>query len=316
VPDRFVLPLALSSEGSYKARVLAYGHSVFDNLAEGDLENWRGDGVVARSLLEKPQKGNFLVLVDGLSIQNEHNATGALIVEMPYRKGRFLFSQLLIMEKLDSEPVAGILLGNIIRYALTSHTPYEKVALFGQEESHGFNFFKELGVVAIENPTAIDEFGKIIITQQEYFESNMIKINKDFFVDLNRFIQKGGKLIIFNLNPQIYNALRQVFPVEITFAKSETQKVAFFKKDNPLFWGISEEELGECRLFDYSLKFRHTREALELLSPGRIALFNSGKGQIIVSQLNFFQHDEKLSNRVASQFMTNLGIAIEAEKYD
>jgi hypothetical protein len=315
LPDQFVLPLAFSSEKSRRARGLAHGHPLFDNLREGDLENWRGDGVIARSLLEKPQNGNFLVLVDEPPTANGRDSRGALVLEIPHGKGRMLFSQVLLIEKYDSEPVAGILLENIIRYGLTSRDPYKNVALFGREQNHLFNFIKELGTTTIENPANIIDFQIIIITPREDFESSMRRITPDFFAGIHHFIQRGGCLMIFDMQPQMYNRLRGIFPQEIGFQMKAPQFPLLFKRDDPIFWGIAEEDLLQCHFSTTSLSFAHTPESRELIRPGKMSIFRTGKGKIIVCQLDFAEENTKEATmRVVSQLLTNVGIPIQAHQ--
>ena len=120
------------------------GHPVLMGLEEDDLKFWGKDNVVSKKMLFKPFRGNFIPLVDSARRSQNASYSGLSctpLLEMPYGKGSYLFSQLEITTKYREEPIAKVLLGNMINYGISASRVENKVGLFVSEYSP---FFKAL----------------------------------------------------------------------------------------------------------------------------------------------------------------------------
>jgi len=93
-------------------------HPLQGDLPEGDLGRWRPDGRSVRRAIRAPATGNFRILLD-VTVSDDAGGVRAAVLEVPYGKGRFLFSQLLIAERFLEEPVARYALVNLLVHALS-----------------------------------------------------------------------------------------------------------------------------------------------------------------------------------------------------
>ena len=88
-------------------------HAAMQGLTTNDLRWWAGDHRVVANALAAPASGNFRILASiGSSIGLEYAAA----VEVPVGNGGFLCSQFLLAQKVDSEPLAGVVLQRLLNY--------------------------------------------------------------------------------------------------------------------------------------------------------------------------------------------------------
>ncbi len=93
--------------------IIAPGHPVFSGLSAEDFHNWRGEDEPARPL-NTPFGSNCRALLElpAAGVNRE----GSLLLEDNLDGRPVLFCQLPVCESFSSEPVAGILLANMLRY--------------------------------------------------------------------------------------------------------------------------------------------------------------------------------------------------------
>ena len=109
-----LLPGQLVDRGATITFPRANDDVLFAGLIAEDFCFWRGDHIVARKTLAKPNGGRFRALVDS---GGPNGLVYVPLLEVLDGRGRYLLSQLAIGEKLATEPVAQVLLENMIRYA-------------------------------------------------------------------------------------------------------------------------------------------------------------------------------------------------------
>jgi len=81
--------------------------------------HWSNKGTVATFAYEKPQLGNFRVLLDG-GFDQLHTP----LIEFRRGRGRVLLSQLEMVPRVGTDPVATLLLGRIVRHYAKPHEPW------------------------------------------------------------------------------------------------------------------------------------------------------------------------------------------------
>ncbi|MDH7568814.1 MAG: glycoside hydrolase family 2 TIM barrel-domain containing protein, partial [Armatimonadota bacterium] len=116
---RQLVSTSLTTHASTMTFPLAVGHAVLAGLSTEEFRFWRGDHRVSRAELARPRSGGGRALVvSGSQSGLDH----APLLEIPLGRGVMLLSQLLLVEKLDREPVASRLLQNCLEY-LSSYRP-------------------------------------------------------------------------------------------------------------------------------------------------------------------------------------------------
>lgn len=293
------------------SKISAFNHPVFREMEENDLSNWSGDGIISRWPYQIPAKGNFRILTRART----PDLATAFLIEIPYGQGKFIFCQMLITEKFNEEPAARLLFENLISHALMKTKALEPAAIFGDPESEMMKVLDSLKVAGPRNPAQVNEFNLAIICADERAIELIRKRDPTWRSHLKEFIQKGGTLLIFNLNFPTLDIFREVIPTELSLIECVLGEVTF-ERESPLLWRITENDL-EMLLFRKSyhhLVFDKGEDAKMLIGLGSLAKFRQGKGSIIVSQVPF-QEDDKISLHILSQLLTNLGVEIISERW-
>lgn len=288
-----------------QSEILSPGHPILYGIKERDLSHWRGDGSIAKIPLKRPEKGPFRVILC------YHG--NPLVAEIPFKRGRVILSQLLIIDKFWKEPMAKIIFGNLIAYGLTGPEEFKRVAIFGQADNKIARLLDSVGVVGPRNPPGLSGFDLAILVVDEEFKGFL---GSSFSYDVANFLNGGGSVFVFNLTPQAVYCLREIFPKEVLLIRSSSQNKITIDPKSSLFWGIDKDELRDmirANPIDYVLEFEEDRGARTLIRPGFMAKFHSGAGQLIISQIRF-QLGDDVSERILSQLMTNLGVEMKNEK--
>jgi hypothetical protein len=307
-------PLCLS-------RIFALGHPVFYDLSEDDLCWWRKDGKVAgNEMTIKDWKGNLRILANDAGRQEEK----AFLVEYPVGRGRWLFCSYDVLEKFAAEPVARILLANLVRYALTESEPFKKTLIAADPEGVPVKFFRELEIGISNVLDNQDHYKALIVSADKEEVEYLLKKNPRFFTNLKEFVRNGGLLLILNLNPGTLEHFKDLLPPDILLRDYSLDGALKIDQSAQLLRGVSEDRLKdlfmktegeqidpENRIANYILDFKESGSAHGFTSPCAIAKFQLDKGEIVVSQIKFWESDKKdAALQTISQFLTNLGIQI------
>jgi len=309
LPRESLLPKLQPSAKQNNVHMCAPGHPVFNGLSSKDLKNWRGDGNNNTFLLKKPVSGNFTIIAQAYS-DIAANSLDAVVLEEIRGKGRLIFSQILITDKIKIEPVAYIMFNNLVSYALNPPALLEKSVVFGSHNDPALHTLHKLGIQPVDTIDNLNNISKIILLPEDNYRQHLIDENSDFFIQISSFVHAGGTLILCNINPDIRDALGSVFPDDLLLTEQKARYFMPVIMEDSLLWGITRDDLMKLGSYDYSLGFSTSTEAMLLVEPGKIASFNYGKGTIIVSQINFFKEADEHSLYCISQFLTNAHIQL------
>ncbi len=287
------------------AKSVAVSHPVFSELSENDLTYLLlADGADSR-FLKKPSAGNFRVLL------TESGSGGALLLEIPCGRGRIIFCQLDVLGKFGSEPVARILLENLVRYSLQPAAPWRTMALIADPGSKEEQLFRTAGLVFSFNPDSLDEYDLIFLTDGETLRK---RLQSSLLTEEIRRLVAGGKIVfISGFSPATFPAIRRMLPVNIGLTGYNPADPVQ-KSDSHLLWGIEEDELSAVLKKEtdsvYCLDFLPRRWAIALFNPPVAGKFLSGKGGIILWAFPLPASDSETGRRIFAQLATNLQIAI------
>ena len=292
-------PTPLSS-----SRIAAPGHPVFQEVMEGDLSSWRGNGIIAYFPYQLP-RGNFRALVR----TDLSDRAVSLLVEVPYGRGKFLFCQLLVIKKFKEEPVARLLFENLIRYALMSQKPLQPAVIYGEPESEMMKLLNSVGVVGSRNPDRLGDSNLVIICADKELAQLRDRI---FQQRLKSFVRQGGVLIIFGFARENADFFSEMLPgIEWTNCIHSPVTI---NRENPILWGITENDIKQAldikHFFSFKKSFEERYKINTIIKSGIMAKIQQGKGKIVICQLQF-KEDSERSVYILSQLLTNLGVKIE-----
>ena len=180
-----VILLEKGNQEIKQADVLEPVHPLFFGLQKENFENWQ---VKLSFYPFSFPTTNFSIL---LSADNK-----PLLLEQFLGKGRIIFYSLNLEDGL--EPLSQHLLFNILSYSLMPSPEFQPVAFFAPYIDEITQIFYALNVDYFLNPANFDSFSTLIIHDGGQFSQK----NEDFFYRLKRFLQKRGKVIILNPQPQ------------------------------------------------------------------------------------------------------------------
>ncbi len=318
--NRFLIPVETVSAKPSRltsSRISAVNHPAFREMEQGDLSNWRGDGVISRYPYRAPNRGNFRILARG----QVSDLAAIPLIEVPHGDGKFIFCQILLTEKFEEEPVAQLLFQNVIGYALMEMKSLEPAAIFGDPESDTMKLLHSLKVAGPRNPDQLDGFALVILCADEKSIEFILRQDRRLRFHLEKFIQEGGSLLTLGLVPETLQFLKGITLCDISLNDYVPQKAIELESKSRLLWGIAEEDLKlllqqEEGTPKYVLEFGEDERSKSLMRPAGIAKFLLGEGRIIVWQIPFQVNGNEANLRILSQLLTNFGVEKITESGD
>lgn len=298
------------------------GHPLLQGIddAERDLCWWRGDHVVARSLLRKPVSGNFRILA-------EAGGRGGLcwspLLEMPAGKGSWIFCQYLIDEKAGDEPACRRLFANLLGYAAEPACNQRAASLIGAEYAA---YLASLGLRADMLPPTgpLPDLGGygVVIAEAGILQPEHIPALQDF-------VAKGGTLWLHTSNATKEELLRTLVPGFTGFAvMSRHGRVTMASRTGPTA-GISNADLfwyqEDCWYGDWegrgsnlvddpcSIRWNFQGSVQAYTRPLAFGETALGKGRIVFDSLRLVEAVPTVAEkarRIGSLLLTNLGVSL------
>jgi len=201
---------------------------------EEDFRFWRGDHLVARKTIAKPQHGRFLVHIDS---GGPDGLVHLPLLEVMDGKGSYLLSQLLIGEKLDKEPMAQALLELLLRY-VGGGPPLGLAVVQGKLRM----------TEALDEIDAIynDISGKLAKAELPAYgvllaEADANEVARNV-AKLRQFVNGGGKLILHAGTRAGIARLARLFPEKIVAQPNTSVPVNIAERD-PVINGLTNQDL-------------------------------------------------------------------------
>ncbi len=198
-------------------------HPVVAGLVNEDLANWRGkttlgpldgppedldqsqrwkrvwrcsqSGVVASTLVEKPQVGSFRPLLDtGFDLRY------TALWEVVEGAGRLLFCQLDVTDRVGADPVADTLLRNLIADLADRRAPPQRIGLLAAKSANAV--LSDLKIVGDTCPK--DGAGKVLVLTRA--DGGWLNRNR---AAVRTFLTSGGKVVAAGLGEAQGKALAQ-----------------------------------------------------------------------------------------------------------
>ena len=306
--------------GAVKAtRVLAPAHLAVSDLAPGDLSDWGRDGVVARGRLGWPERGDSLTVVD----PGPEGEPGALVVELRRGRGRILLCALAALEKLREEPVAELVVANLLRWGLREPAPMARCfACMGGPPGLA-EAMSDLGV----------EFATGRPGPQDVLIADGSLMDKQHAALLARKLREGGTIVLFHLSEDgiagLNRALRARWqadvstqPPEVGLAPADPATLRGFELEGAhrLLAGVRPEDV---RALAAELDWEgvpavraaaDTEHFVDLAGAGILAKFERDGLRIIFWQVPLADGDATgAQRRLLLALLTNLNVPLSAE---
>ncbi len=298
-----------------EVRVLAPEHAVLANLRPGDLTNWGRDGVVARDLVPWPTAGNHTTILDASSDAEPR----AVAVELRHGPGRILCCGLAVTEKLQEEPVAEIVLANLVRWGLTQSEPLRDPYGCFAASSGVRPALVKLGVEFLQGRPLK---GDVLIADSSLLSEE----NRALCADLLRV---GGTIVLFHLAQPDVGLLNSLLDkrwgrdvrgqaprLAIELADAASLRDLAGPVPHPLLAGVRPEDLrsltpGEEQEQAWALRAITNKEHWRsLIGEGLVAKLEREDVRIVFWQLPLQEEDIEPQSRVLSALLTNLGVRL------
>jgi len=317
----------------------AVGHPALAGVMPDDLRFWNPDHLVAQRSLLKPWRGNFIPVVDAGGIRGAiddlNGLSWAPLLELPYGRGRYLLSQLLLVAKVDTEPTAARLLTNLVRYAATArpNTPGGRAAdqpaprgaalLTGPDSS----LKAALDGLAVVYDKLPDTFARkdldayrVLIAGGGQDAWDPLRARA---VEVREWVEGGGVLWLDNLSPTEADVLRALLGAKCELRPADVAPMQLADR-TALTSGLSNHELywRDRPIWDQWTAMRRIMEfepvglpsaAVALTEPPGLTQVPVGRGTVLVNQLLWHSTDQNRLEglRIASVLLTNLGVEMD-----
>jgi hypothetical protein len=299
-------------------------HPVLRGIALEDLRFWRPDRVVSRHDYLKPDRGNWVGIVDA---GGTRGLEWAPLVEMHWGKGSYLFCQLCLTEKAVTDPCAAKLLGNLLEYAAGPAASREvaSVAVVAETNAPLAVFVGKLktdaAIVAPEDIGRLEKARGLLVDGAVGFTAEQAQ-------QLVGFAKDGGTVLLHGLTTNTVGLWGKALGarMELRDVPPYYSAMAIRRERHPLLTGLSMHEFhwrrrvgGDGTSFEDGAKLEQIA-ATELVTdaPGaRLCTYPAvwvsipcGKGEVVVDQVRWDTAGEVVgtfSRRIASTVLGNLG---------
>ncbi len=221
----------LSRQASTMAFPLRPSHPALKDVEREDLKFWRGDHGVAADEMPRPAAGASVpIVVSGSGAGLDH----APLLERPVGRGCVVHSQLKLVEKFSSEPVAARILANLLDYLSARRAAGRATAVAGPEAYR--SYLRGLGL------RFDDLTGNLGTVDLSSYGLVVCRGEAGDAAKLLRFVEQGGALLVHRAPPAAFDPLRRAFGIDAGLGPCPGP-VTRAKGDDPLLEAIAREDL-------------------------------------------------------------------------
>jgi len=304
-----------------EVRLLAPDHPIFANLGRKDLSNWGRSGVVAHAVVPLPDRGNYLMLAD-LAGGGEPRPVMVETWHGPKGQGRVVCCGLDVADKFSKDPIAAILMANLLRWGAEENRPARLVRPVG--------YFREDSPVRNVLRTVVT-FGSRAATGPHISFGDGAILEKSHSTAMDTHLRDGGTLVLFCLFPRDMEALNEALrkrwqrdtraEVPLLVLRGATGGPVpggALRARHPLLAGVRPEDVAELVKDAQQRDARAVKAAADtghfrsLLRRGLVAKYERDDVRIVFWQLPL--HPQGGGNgawrRTLTALLTNLGVHV------
>ncbi len=207
-------------------------HPALRGIGPDDLKFWRGDHLVATGEPARPASGSTVpIVVSGSAAGIDH----APLLEQRVGRGRILYSQLLLVDKFETEPAAARILMNLMEYLAQPPAEARKTAVVGGSDAYRTHL-RSLGLrfddlTAKLPPTDLAAYSLVLC------RGDAPKLDK-----LQPWIEAGGNLWLHRTPAVSLESVCRELKFDLA-AQSYAGPVTRVEGDQPLLTAIAREDL-------------------------------------------------------------------------
>ena len=224
---------------------------------------WSNKAMVASLCLEKPQFGNFRVLLDAW-----FDLLGTPLIEFQQGKGRILLNTLDLVDHYGADPVATMMLQRMLdEYVKPGARTFEPVGFLGARAGAAL---KDLRMEVQQGMK-----GKVILLLPEDLDAMSAAQSGE----LKGFVEKGGAALC------LVNSAEQAgkLPVKLTLEPRKLFNPDL--PDDPAFEGLGMSEVFLRETQEYQAVVKAEGGAAKIAKSGIAAAIQCGKGRVVVLQV-------------------------------
>jgi beta-galactosidase len=213
-------------------------HPAFDGLGKEDFFCWSGDHVVYRNAYKKALRGARSLL------QCDDELSCTALAECPVQGGLLVVSQAAVGSRLDSDPVAGRLFDNLLRYCL-GYRPVAKTTVAVLPE--GDLRLKLLDGIGLRYRRAGDVRAALADPKADIVVADASPANLRALASapepLQAFTGRGGYLMLWGLTPEGLADFNKVVGLHHVLRPFRLERVTLPAVRDPLLAGLTARDV-------------------------------------------------------------------------
>jgi hypothetical protein len=209
VPGLLPWPLLSTTRPQTIAHVAAPHHPVLAGIGAGDLRWWNTTNeLVVSSVLIKPRFGSLTSLAD-----TGGGMSSSALAEAPYGTGTFLFCQFPVIAAAANEPIAAVLLRNIVDYVATRTIQPRTLGVVSSDKSP---LTATVGAAEIASTTisTVDSasLASVDVLLVDATQSAAVAAVSAGSAAVQQWLSAGGTLWVNGLQPSNIDGLGAILP--------------------------------------------------------------------------------------------------------
>lgn len=229
--------VSLSKHDSTMTFPLQSSHPALNGIEPDDLKFWRGDHLVSSNEPARPVSGGAAAIVASGSASGIDHAP---LLEWPIGRGCIVHSQLRLAEKSTTEPAAGQVLSNLLRYLAEYRPVVRKTGVVGGSADYR-GTLSSMGL-QFENLT-----GKLPGADLSAYSLLLCRDDMAEASGLSVFLKQGGNVVLHRPTPETLKRLNRALNLDFV-CHPYSGHVTRAEADDPLLGAITREDvywLGE-----------------------------------------------------------------------
>jgi beta-galactosidase len=213
-------------------------HPVLAGLDQPDFFCWSGDHVCYRNVYKKASTGAKSL------VQCDMELSCSAVAECPVNEGLLLLCQLVVGEKLDSDPVAQRLFDNLLNYAADYKVVRKSTAVAMDENSPPAKMLARSG---LKHDKAGDVLSAVSDGQHEIVVAAASPANLRALAGgsekLKAFTDRGGWLVLWGLTPEGLADFNKIVGVNHLLRPFEMERVTLPAVRDPVMSGLTMRDV-------------------------------------------------------------------------
>ena len=294
---------------------------MLEGLYQEQFNYWRPDNLISGKTGWKPSAGRFEILLES---GGRYGMCWSPLTAVKTGKGEFILCQLQMPGKLKEEPMAGYMLGRIIRYGLEAagSIPVPLNVLAGSNQA----LKDALAATGVVMNSGVGATGPVLVDASQELSAAQVD-------ELKQALNGGRKIWLHGFTPQTAGKIAPLMPFAPELAAPDkTVSAAAVRSHDPLidslgcfdfFWTRLDMEARAdyfqnskqtAKLGEWVLKLPFLDSGTKLLEPAFLTKVPSGRGVILFDTLQWekaFGSESDKAARILSALVTNLGADIQ-----